>query len=212
MKLRFAVALSLSLLALTPLVAQDPPKTEADQTRAKISEALAKGDTATADKILASLTPSTGKAAAIAFNGGLTNYEQIRSCGFYPQETRLECVVEIKQAFGYGGPVGSLGSFEFVAFYVDWQGNGYQPSDYVGSGIVHITDGSAQTNFAVYRDFNPQGGPRTSNGGGNTQTVTNGPTYKARAILQWASPISGPNANPFWGNVFDFQIRMMPIR
>ncbi|HEX2120401.1 MAG TPA: hypothetical protein VHL59_02060 [Thermoanaerobaculia bacterium] len=53
-------------------------------------------------------------------------------------------------------------SFRIAA---DWQGNGFQTTDYVGSGIVHITDGSGGTKFAVYRDFNPPGGPRTNDGG-----------------------------------------------
>jgi hypothetical protein len=213
MKLRFAVVFTLLALAIPQISAQTPSQPSVapvDQARLKISEALSKGDTAGAEKVFAGL--STAKLAPSVIAGSNTAYEEIRSCGFYPQETRLECVVDIKQPFGYGGPVGSFGSFEFVAFYVDWDGNGFQASDYVGSGIVHMTDGSAKTNFAVYRDFNPRGGPRTSNGGATAQTVTNGPILKARAILQWNGPIAGPTAIPFWGNVLDFQIRLMPVR
>lgn len=54
------------------------------------------------------------------------------------------------------------------------------------------------TNFAVYRDFNPPGGPRTNNGGAVTTTTTNGPIFKA--------------APQVWGNDFFFTIRLMPIR
>jgi len=139
-------------------------------------------------------------------------FEQIRACGFYPQESRLECTVDIKQNFGYAGPIGSFGSFEYVSFFVDWQGNGFQTSDYVGSGIVHITDGSGATNFAVYRDFNPPGGPRTNNGGGVTTTTTNGPVFKALAKLSWFVPVTNPLAPQVWGNDLQFTIRMMPIR
>ena len=190
----------LSLFALN-LAAQLTP----DDGRNRVLEALAKDDTVTAEKIMLELTP-TGAAAGNVF------FEQIRACGFYPQESRLECTIDIKQNFGYAGPIGSFGSFEYVSFFIDWQANGFQISDYVGSGIVHMTDGSGGTNFAVYRDFNPPGGPRTNNGGGVTTTTTNGPIFKAQAKLSWFVPVTNPATPPVWGNDFFFTIRMMPIR
>lgn len=190
----------LSLSFTIGIAAQTTP----DSDRNRVLDALSKDDTAAAEKIIAELTPV---AAA-----GNVFFEQIRSCGFYPQETRLACTVEIKQNFGYAGPIGSFGSFEYVSFFVDWQGNGFQTSDYVGSGIVHITDNSGGTNFAVYRDFNPPGGPRTNNGGLVTTTTTNGPIVRALAKLSWFVPVTNPAAVPVWGNDFFFTIRLMPIR
>lgn len=177
-----------------------------DDGRNRVLEAIAREDTATAEKIILELTPTSTTA------GGNVFFEQIRSCGFYPQESRLECTIDIKQNFGYAGPIGSFGSFEYVSFFVDWQANGFQISDYVGSGIVHMTDGSGGTNFAVYRDFNPPGGPRTNNGGAVTTTTTNGPVFKALAKLSWFVPVTNPLAPQVWGNDFPFTIRMMPIR
>jgi len=183
-----------------------------DAARGRVAEAMAKGDSATAEKILGSIANAPGP-NAVAFPAGNTTYEEIRSCGFYPQESRLECIVDIKQPLGYGGPVGAFGSYEFVSFYVDWQGNGFQASDYAGAGIVHVTDGSAGTSFAVYRDIDPPTGPRTSFSGATSNTTTNGPILKARAILQWLTPVCGPNQTPSpWGNVVNFTIRLMPIR
>lgn len=176
----------------------------ADDSRQAVADALAQGDTAAAEKMIADISQSP--------SAGSVWYEEIRSCGFYPQETRLACAIDIKQNFGYAGPIGSFGSFEYVSFFIDWQGNGFQTTDYVGSGIVHITDGSGGTNFAVYRDFNPPGGPRTSNGGGVTTTTTNGPVYKALAKLSWAVPVTNPGAPQAWGNNFFFTVRLMPIR
>ncbi len=192
------------------LAAQAQDKNEA--ARARVSEALAKGDTAAAQKVILDLTANlkpgpTG--AAVPWN---TFYEEIRSCGFYPQETRLECVIDIKQPFGYGGPISAFGSYEFVSFFIDWQGNGFQTSDFVGSGIVLLNDGSAGTNFAVYRDFNPPGGPRTSLGGATTTTTTSGPIYKALAKLSWAVPSITPGGPVVWGNELQFTIRLSPIR
>ena len=195
----------MSLFALN-LAAQTP-----DADRNRVLDALSREDTVAAERIIAELTPTSTSPSAMAA-GGNVYFEQIRSCGFYPQETRLECTIEIKQPFGYNGPIGSFGSFQYVSFLVDWQGNGFQTSDYVGSGIVHITDGSAGTNFAVYRDFNPPGGPRTNNGGPVTTTTTNGPLVRVQAKLSWFVPITNPAQVPVWGNDFFFTIRMMPIR
>ena len=180
-----------------------------EESRMRVADALAQGDTVAAEQMIAEL--SAGQMSEPT-TGGNVFYEQIRSCGFYPQETRLACSIDIKQNFGYAGPIGSFGSFEYVSFFIDWNNNGFQTADYVGSGIVHITDGSAGTAFAVYRDFNPPGGPRTNNGGAVTTTTTNGPIYKALAKLSWAVPVTNPGANPVWGNNFFFTVRMMPIR
>lgn len=182
--------------------------------RARVSAALEKGDTATAEKLLGELTATLkpNLAAAAAAPAWNTTFEEIRACGFYPQETRLECVLDIKLANGYGGPIGSFGSFEYVSFFVDWNNNGFQTTDYVGSGIVNVTDGSAKTNFAVYRDFNPPGGPRTSAGGASTTTTTTGPTFRALAKLSWAVPSITPGQAVAFGNELVFTIRMMPIR
>jgi hypothetical protein len=193
------VAVSLFTFALA---AQTP-----DADRNRVLEALAREDTVAAEKIMVELTP-----ASDVPSGSNVFFEQIRSCGFYPQESRLACTVDIKQNFGYAGPIGSFGSFEYVSFFIDWQANGFQTTDYVGSGIVHITDGSGGTNFAVYRDFNPPGGPRTNNGGPVTTTTTNGPIFKALAKLSWFVPVTNPATPPVWGNNFFFTIRLMPVR
>lgn len=191
-----------AVLAL--FASQVTAQAQVDSSRARVLEALEKGDTEGAEKIVAEIAE-----AAVAGN---VFYEEIRSCGFYPQETRLECAIAIKQQFGYAGPIGSFGSFEYVSFFVDWHNNGFQITDYVGSGIVHVTDGSGGTNFAVYRDFNPPGGPRTNNGGPVTTTTTGGPVYRVLAKLSWFVPITNPLAPQVWGNDFFFTIRMMPIR
>lgn len=193
------VAVSLFTFAL---FAQETP----DPNRNKVLAALAQDDTAAAEKIVADLAAQPSPSPWNVY------FEQIRACGFYPQETRLACTIDIKQNFGYAGPIGSFASFEYVSFFVDWQGNGFQTSDYVGSGIVHITDNSGGTNFAVYRDFNPPGGPRTNNGGLVTTTTTNGPIVRALAKLSWFVPITNPATPPVWGNDFFFTIRLMPIR
>jgi hypothetical protein len=190
------------------LVAQDPAAAgQHDALRARVAEAVARGDSVALQR--AYVEVAQAKQGMPTFH---VTYEELRSCGYYAQETRLECTIDIKRPAGYGGPIGSPGSFEFVSCFVDHGGNAFQASDYVGSGIVNVADGSAGTSFAIYRDFNPPGGPRTSNSGATTTTTTNGPIFRARCILSWSTPIINPNQTPFWGNVIDFRIRMMPIR
>jgi hypothetical protein len=153
----------------------------------------------------------------------ITFWEEIKSCGFYPQETRLECVIEVKQRGGYGGPVGSFGSFEYVHLCVDWDNNGVfdtfsglGSTDSVGVGMVHVHDESAgerpSWHYAVYRDIDPPGGLRTDFGGAQAATVTVGPTRKAKAILSWLFAPTDCDYKPIWGSALEFRVRLDPIR
>jgi hypothetical protein len=198
--------------ALAPVAEAQIPNEKA--TRARISDALGKGDLSAAAKLLAGARPT---AAAAAVSGSVV-FEEIRACGFYPQETRLACAVDIKLPTGYGGPIGAFGSFEFVQFCVDWDNNDiFDGGESVGLGIVHMHDESEQAlppwQYAVYRDIDPPGGLRTSlSGAGPTTTVAFGATRRARAILSWATAPTGCDFSPVWGNVVDFRIRFDPIR
>lgn len=173
----------------------------ADSDRQKISDALSKGDAGAAEKLLQSLKkPATGNPA----------FEEIKACGFYPQETRLECAIDIKQTTGYGGgPL--VGSFEYVLFCVDLPNFGLTP---VGLVTLPMHDGSGNPpwQYAVYRDFPPSDRLRTTLAGGSVNTQTNIPAARARAILSWQAPPTDCNFVPVWGNVVNFRIRFDPIR
>lgn len=151
---------------------------------------------------------SKKQTAAGAAADGLVTFEEITACGFYPQETRLECVIDIKQEGGYGGgPL--VGSFEYVLFCVDLPGFELTP---VGLVTLPMHDGSGPPwQYAVYRDFPPSDRLRTIHEG-DIVTRTNQPTARARAILSWQAPPTDCNYSPFWGNVVDFRIRFDPIR
>lgn len=198
--------------ALAPAVEAQSPNERA--ARAKISDALAKGDLAGASKLLAGARAGSASAAAVS---GSVVFEEILACGFYPQETRLACTMEIKLTAGYGGLIGEVGSFEFVQFCVDWDDNDiFDAGESVGQGIVHMHDGSRGADppwqYAVYRDIDPPGGLRTTLEGESTTTKTSGPTRRARAILSWAAAPTGCDYSPVWGNVINFRIRLDPIR
>jgi hypothetical protein len=206
------ITLLVSLFTLVGFVATVAAQgnREEEQLRGKVSEALTKGDTSAAYSMLSNtLKKSSGLAAA----SGSVFFEQITGCGFYPQETRLQCVIDIKQNGGYGGQIESFGSTEHVYFCVDWNGNGtFDPTESVGQGSVVMHDGSAKSSYAVYRDINIPGGFRTASQQGMALTTTRAPILSAQAILSWVMPPTGCNFSPVWGNVFNFRIRLDPIR
>lgn len=207
--------LILALVALPCLAQEKKAPPLADANRERIISALSRGDTASAEKIFAELSSSVAKVSVP------TNvfFEELKACGFYPQETRLECIVDIKQTSGYSGPPGSRASHEFVTFFVDWNCNGsFSADEAVGLGVFHVHDeanaASPVWQYAVYRDIDPPGSlsqqcfMRTGPGGLPVPTTTKTLTLKARAILSWFAPSS----TPVWGNTIDFRIRLDPIR
>lgn len=212
-------SLCLTLIFLTVVFpgvapAQETPTPDETAARARVSEALSKGDMAAAARLLANV----GSSPALAAAGGSVYFEELRSCGFYPQETRLECTIDIKQTTGYGEFIGAFGSFEFVQFCVDWDDNGeFTEGESVGLGIVHMHDESAGAkppwHYAVYRDIDPPGGLRTSTDQPEpTTTRSYGWTRRVRAILSWATAPIGCYFEPVWGNTVDFRVRFDPIR
>ena len=145
--------------------------------------------------------------AAAALEGGNPFYEEMNCFGFYPQERRLEACVELKQPFGYAGNLGAIGSYEYVAFYVNWNGDGdfNDTGEDVGAGYVHVFDPGAQNQralpicYAAYRDIIP------------LPTTPPGAVVRARAIRSWQVRPTGPNFVPVWGNILEGSIRIDPI-
>jgi hypothetical protein len=185
-----------------------------EQLRGRVSDALSKGNYPAVEKMLSDMSQKKAAAAAAGPVSGSVFFEEIRACGFYPQESRLECVLDIKQNGGYGGPIETFGSTEHVYFCVDWNNSGtFDQTESVGQGSVVMHDGGAKTNYAVYRDINIPGGFRTRNTApGVATTTTNAPILNAQATLSWVLPPTGCNFSPIWGNVFRFRIRLDPIR
>src|SRR5437660_1562171 len=133
---KMMISLGLALLAVVPapLWAQqsaERPNSAADEKyRMQISDALKEGNFGAAQELLEKLQTSVkpqlqspDAAGAALPQSGWVFFEEIKGCGFYPEETRLECVLDIKQIFGYGGLIGSPGSVEHVFFCVDSNNN-----------------------------------------------------------------------------------------
>ncbi len=147
--------------------------------------------------------PNVGEQAiAVRYPDGDTiYYEEIKEVGFYPQERRLETVIQIKRASGYSGAP------EYVGFWIDWNNNSiFETSENAGLVNVHVPDpGSGNAwalpiNYSVSRDVNPRFG------------VPAGRVVKVQAILSWNTPPTRPNIDPTWGNRINGTIRIDTIR
>lgn len=153
-------------------------------------------------------------------------WEEIEACGFYPQETRLECIVKIKRNTGY---TSFVGTHESVLFCVDWNRDGVFNSfggasiESEGEGRFHVMNGSTDQparppwHYAVYRDIDPPAGfslgdLRTSPGTSNINTFADRSTVRVKAILAWLVEPTNCDFVPIWGDVHNFKIRLDPIR
>jgi hypothetical protein len=142
-----------------------------------------------------------------------TKYEELRCVAFHPESDLLEAIVNIKLSKGYKGNLCSHGSFEYVRFYIDWDGDGdfSDPSEDVGLGAVNVHDipDTKQTcvdqtkplSYAVRVKIDPK------------KKKCNVPNLvKVRAILSWniPPPAGNPNYPPPWGNVQEKWIQIEP--
>lgn len=116
----------------------------------------------------------------------------------------LTATFRIKRKFGYQGDLCTNGSFEYVAFWIDY-GAGYQ---YVGTGAVNVHD----------LDNLPAGGIEYSvsvpvNTLAQRQPCDAGPkTARVRAILSYQSPPppANPNFIPTWGGREETTVLLQP--
>ncbi|HLG37931.1 MAG TPA: hypothetical protein VI338_07330 [Nitrososphaera sp.] len=147
--------------------------------------------------------------AVEAIGQEITSFEEVKEVGFYPQERVLQAVLEIKQPFGYGGCPPSIGSFEYVGLFVDWNDDGDfgDTGEQVGIANCHVCDpGEANEKklpilytVTEIRDVAP------------VATVAPGAVVRVRAILSWQVPPTGPDFVPTFGNRIERFIRIDPI-
>jgi len=128
-----------------------------------------------------------------------TTYESIGCVGFNPQLNRLEAEVTIHQDAGYDGEVCSIGSQEFVRFYLSYDGGATWRDQGLTSFTVYDVPGPKPLGHNATLQINPQEG---------LCFLENPPM--ARAILSWNSPppANSPGWLPVWGNVVDVRIRI----
>jgi hypothetical protein len=158
------------------------------------------------DVKLPEATPDFGRPMPVKmpvkFDGeidGNTDYEEVMEVGFNPQDRTLEAVISIKQPSYYE-------EHEYVGFYVDWNNDGEFSTyggEVVGLDNVYIADpGRADLPLSYALDVAATPPP----------SIKNGAVVKVRAILSYMEPPTGPDFEPFFGNVIERNIRIDAIR
>lgn len=161
---------------------------------------------------VAEMTPEYKKyfEQKLAFDPGLlapveifdpkTRYEELTCVGLYPELDQLEAIIEIKRPVGYKGDLCTLGSLEYVAFYVDW-GSGWE---WEGTARVRVHDipevDDRHLHYAVRQRISD---PRLKN-----CEVEN--VVRVKAILSWETPPTGPFYSPTWGNALERHVQIRP--
>jgi hypothetical protein len=145
------------------------------------------------------LYPQRSQFCGLSYAGNLY-WEQMRCCGYHPQQRAFGCPIDIKQPYGYG-PAHFPGSHEHVLTCVDFlDGAGFQP---VALDRVHLADavsGTPPWQFAVIAKAR----------GKLAEVPNKGQTYLARSILSWELVPTHCKYAPIWGNAIDYQIRLDP--
>lgn len=137
---------------------------------------------------------------------GDTTYEQLDCVGLDENRDTLAGVIQIKLNSGYSGGLCTTGSYEYVAFWIDWgDGAGWT---YVGTASVNVHDitplPAGGLEYAVVLPVDVAS---------HIQPCSSGPkTVAVRAILSWQTPPppSNPNYIPVWGNQQDVTALLRP--
>jgi len=135
--------------------------------------------------------------AALEELEGDTTFEQLTCAGYNPQSRALEGVIQIKLNSGYSGGLCTFGSTEYVSFYAFFGG----VWNALGTAQVQVHDLAAVApgnpiSYAVFRLSNLTSLP--------CEDITGVPL---RAILSWATPPTGPDFIPVWGNIINTNVQ-----
>lgn len=135
--------------------------------------------------------------------GSSTFWEALQACGYHPQREELDCAIDIRQSFGFGGPIGGgPGSHEWVLFCAGIGAGGALVPINIGQVHLHDAPGAnPRWDFGVVVQANPA----------LAGLANNGATIPGRAILSWAIiPPANCNWAPVWGNWANFRFRLDP--
>lgn len=140
-----------------------------------------------------------------------TKYEELRCVGFYPKSDFLEAVIDVKLSYGYKGDLCSSGSFEYVRFFVDWDGDGdfSDPDEDMGITSVNVHDIPDGEKVCLDKT-KPLSYALTVKIDSKKRVCKNPYMVKVRAILSWDAPpdAGNPNYPPVWGNVVEKWIQI----
>ncbi len=144
-----------------------------------------------------------------------TKYEEIRCIGFYPEGDLLAVIIDVKLPYGYKGDLCSAGSFEYVRFFIDWDGDGDFSDPDEDVGIISFNVHNIPDDNKVCLDkTKPLSYALTLKIDSKKNFCTNPNLVKVRAILSWdvLPPAGNPNYTPVWGNIVDKWIQIKPAK
>jgi hypothetical protein len=136
---------------------------------------------------------------------GDTSFEEVKCVGLRPEDDSVGAVITIKRPSGYSGNLCHTGSPEYVGFWLKLDGS---PTwEHLGTSAVQVHDLGAGlppggVNYAVSIPVDLTHHRRRCTDGALTGTL--------RAVLQWNSPPSGPDAPVHWGNREDCRVQLRP--
>lgn len=132
-----------------------------------------------------------------------TKYEELTCLGLYPEEDLLEATIRVKLPYGFNGSLCTLGSMEYVAFYIDW-GAGWDYVDTARLQVHNISTEKHPLSYAVKAQL--------KNVEERLKSCDNENTVKVRAILSWNHDptMYGPNYAPAWGNTLERYVQIRP--
>jgi hypothetical protein len=145
--------------------------------------------------------------AALGDTKANVNYEELECLGIddvIPE--RLVATFRIKQSAGYSGDLCHAGSFEYVAFWADWDDK--CEWTYLGTANVNVHDvpGVPQKNGLCYSAILPVDLTYLRRNCDEPKIA------RIRAVLSWAVPPSttDPDALNYWGNSLDTHVQINP--
>ncbi|CEG12768.1 conserved hypothetical protein [groundwater metagenome] len=164
------------------------------------------------------LPQETGKAllSQLAIDPGLfvpvkpfllkTSYEELKCIGLYPEQDLLEGIIEVKKPYGFNGNLCTLGSPQYVAFYIDWgTGTGYEHVATSTVGVHDIPDVNGKHLFYAVK-------AKIQDIEAKLKICSKENIVKVKAILSWnvdPTPF-GHTYMPAWGNVLTRSIQIRP--
>lgn len=135
-----------------------------------------------------------------------TTFEELACVGLFPEEDLLEAVIEIKKPSGFNGNLCTLGSTQYVAFYIDYDdGSGYQHITTSSIPAHDIPEATDKHLFYAVKATIENITPKLL-----SCTIEN--IVKVKAILSWNQDPTpfGHLYTPTWGNVLIRNIQIRP--
>lgn len=134
-----------------------------------------------------------------------TSFEELTDVGLDYNKEQFVASVHVKKSSGYSGNLCNAGSYEYVAFWADWNNN--CEWEYLGTAAVNVHDlGVLPKGGLCYSATLPY------NFQHRRKKCSTPNVVKVRAVLSWSTPPSttDPNKLNTWGNLLDKYVQVKP--